>query len=282
MIALTRLCLMMHMCATLAGCAGSLGLAAGIMDNMRQHKIEEELRQACLDLAVKNIVVTEPSDMTIPTNEGQVDTFEPAYWQVEAEFWEGYRPARSTGAVAGTLAVTKRSILLVPSHGVAGVRIPYPVVRDVFFQPGVRGKLGRVFVKSCGGRLDSFSLRDQQDHQRSDPVANAKAHDQIDARLREANRAGCLGMSCAPPKYWSFAEVISSRSKRGIARFRRSGQAFPLRGLEATIETSEDAARPVAATMIGERFAPDARSVAVLFAALGEYLFLQLVTAAFW
>jgi hypothetical protein len=140
----------------------------------------------CRDSLVTGITVSEPLDVTIPTDEGTVEIFGPTFWR-SAFSGEGYpqrEPQRMPAEV--TLALTERSILVVPPPGAAGVRIPYEAVLDV--APSAKSS-SVVIVTSVCGRFDIFTfILKQEQSQRSSEIAKA-AITLLKARVAAAQTA---------------------------------------------------------------------------------------------
>jgi hypothetical protein len=77
------------------------------------------------------------------------------------------------------LAITERSVLLVPPSGSEGVRIPYEMVLSIEVQ---KSPVTSLIVGSCYGRFDILTLW-QKGARTMDPVATAAAAATIKARL---------------------------------------------------------------------------------------------------
>jgi hypothetical protein len=157
----------------------------------------------CAEYAARGIKVTEPQEARIPADEGEVHTFAPAFWRIDSERkGEAFPPrtpheagsgdaAQPPPPVEGTLAVTDRSVLLIPLPGTAGVRIPYEVVRNIpderereieVHTSSVTGEPRSMIVRSCDGRSDVFTIWERQ-RKRLDPEAIAAAAATIKARV---------------------------------------------------------------------------------------------------
>ena len=184
-----RLGLIAFLCAGLTGCAilpavglnlaaqGVLALTLGPVFTMG----ERAERERCDDLASKDIAVTEPVEIAIPTDEGEVQMFERVFWRPEFE-GEGYpqkERSKDSTATEGKFVITERSILLVTPPGTAGVRIPIEIVSKVDLNPVHPYSMA---VKSCGGRFDIFGFWQGQAN-RLDPEAAAVAAAKIKARV---------------------------------------------------------------------------------------------------
>lgn len=183
MKALVRLSLIAALCAHLAGCAFP-------------HQIVREsqkLEEMCRDLARMNIVASEVRDLRIPADEGQVSVFEPARWHVESALTG---PTHLAGApsivlggnnvatsIAGTLVITERSVLFLPSEGTTGVRIPFPPVFGTYQRFNLMGEPRALVIETCNKRLDAFAIWRKDGSQRPDPDANAQAFKQLDVRV---------------------------------------------------------------------------------------------------
>lgn len=201
-----RIGLIAASCALLTGCAGfGAGLGLG-MQSAKRKWIDE----ACLDLARRNVGASEVADIQVPADEGKVDTFEPAQWQVEGALlgqeWPltrtllgEFNGKNPTAPVAGALVVTERSVVFVPAHGVRGVRIPFVAVIETPYRYNLMGEPHAVVVESCGGRLDVFTLGQRSDPQAPDPEATRRAGSAIDARFAEtADRASLMPWERGP------------------------------------------------------------------------------------
>jgi hypothetical protein len=133
------------------GAAGLVALGLGPLSAMEERSNPDR----CSVFAGKGISVTESLESTIPTDEGEVRTFEPAYWRPEFAI-DGYpRVERSKASTEGKLAITERSVLFVPPPGAIRVRVPFQLVQEVEERPGsVAGEARSMIVKSCSGRFD--------------------------------------------------------------------------------------------------------------------------------
>jgi hypothetical protein len=180
-----RLSLIGTLCATLTGCAFGTGILIGV--NVSLSKVWEKF---CLDLARMDIVVSEVDDLRIPGDESQGSTFEPVKWQVERQLLdtaEGDMLAelaaeKLAASYAGTLVITERAVLFIPSQGTKGVRIPFASIVNTVVRYNLMGEPRAVVIKTCGRRLDVFTFWQKDGSQRQDPRANAQAVEQIDAR----------------------------------------------------------------------------------------------------
>jgi hypothetical protein len=159
-------------------------LALGLAPIFQLAQLEKE---RCVEFVGKGIEVTEALDASIPTNEGEVQTFQRVFWQSEFE-GEGYpqRERREPVTTEGTLAISEHSVLLVPPPGTAGVRIPYEVVASVELSLASvelsHVKPHSMTVKSCNGRFDIFKF--WQSHENElDPEAAAVAAAQLRSRV---------------------------------------------------------------------------------------------------
>jgi hypothetical protein len=192
MTTLIRLSLIAALCAHLAGCAPFLlvGNPYGFAQMMRESQKYEEM---CQNLASINIAVSEVRDLGIPADEGQVSTFEPTGWHVESALtgptWGERLPAIVLGgnnvakSIAGTLVITERSVLFLPSEGTTGVRIPFPPVFFTYQRFNLMGEPRAMVIETCNRRLDVFTIWQRDGSQKPDPGANAQALDQIDTRV---------------------------------------------------------------------------------------------------
>ncbi|MBK6337838.1 MAG: hypothetical protein IPG28_14330 [Betaproteobacteria bacterium] len=186
MIASLRLGIVALLCAGLTGCvtlaAAGLGPAAqGVLTVALSPVITmyvEATKARCSDLANRDIAVTERVEIAIPTDEGEVLIFQVADWQPEFE-GEGYpERKRAWKPTRGTLAVTDRSIIMMPPPDLVGVRVPYEIVLEVEIDPV---NPHRLIVSSCFGRYDIFSFwHEQQDT--FDPEAAAAVGARVKVR----------------------------------------------------------------------------------------------------
>jgi len=161
------------------GAQGLVALTLGPMVAMQ----ERAQTDRCAVSKGRGISVGESLESAVPTDEGEVETFEPAYWRPEFAS-EGYPQAeRSRTPTEGTLAISERSILLVPPLGATRVRIPYELVQDVEVRrAAVTGEPRSMIVKSCFGRFDIVTFGQRQANE-PDPDATAAAAAQLKARL---------------------------------------------------------------------------------------------------
>jgi hypothetical protein len=174
----------------LTGCQGAIVFATTQLGLLLREAItfqefpfnSSQLSQAdwkrCRELAAKGIEVTEPLEIAIPTNEGEVQTFEGTVWLLE---YEGERyPERRLPVIAeGTLVITELSVILVPPPHTAGVRIPYQAVVTVDLNPVNRYSMN---VISCTARFDTFNFWHRQTT-KHDPEAAATAVAKLKARV---------------------------------------------------------------------------------------------------
>lgn len=184
---LLRLGLVGFLCGSLTGCAIGIAvgvnlaaqglLALGLAPIFHLAQLEKE---RCVAFIGKGIEVTEALDASIPTNEGEVQTFQRVIWQSEFE-GEGYpqRERREPVTTEGTLAISEQSVILVPPSGTAGVRIPYEVVASVELS---HVNPHSMTVKSCNGRFDIFKFW-QSHENKLDPEAAAVAAAQLKSRV---------------------------------------------------------------------------------------------------
>jgi hypothetical protein len=178
-------------CAGLSGCAilpavginlaaqGVAALAVTPIAAMAQRDDKDR----CVAARGNGIAVTESLETLIPAGPGQGRVFEPAYWRPEFE-GEGYpQSERSRTPVEGTVAITDRSVLLVPAQGGASIRIPYEVVLDVsVHRSAVTGEPRSTIVKSCAGRYDIFTFAERPSN-RLDAEATTAAAAELKARV---------------------------------------------------------------------------------------------------
>lgn len=155
----------------------------------------EKMEKACLDWARMNIVASEVPDLTVPADEGQVSMFAPANWQVESallsQMWALERALLAelgtkslTAPIAGSLVITERSVLFVPSVGTTGVRIPFATIWNTDARYNLMGEPRAIVIETCARRLDVFTLGQKDDSQRPDPHAIAHALDLIETRMQ--------------------------------------------------------------------------------------------------
>lgn len=191
MDAALRLCLVASLCAGLTGCqvvpllvvdasAHLLDLAIGAVVNRASPRIDTG---RCWASWNKGIAVTEQMGTLASPDEGTLTTVALADWRYVSMF-EIYPDAEWLRApIEGTLAVTERSVLLLPPPGTAGVRIPFDLVEGVDAQTSdVIGEPSSVIVKSCFGRVDIFTLW-QGEPKAPDPEATAVAAAKMKERL---------------------------------------------------------------------------------------------------
>ena len=193
MSATLRLCVLAFLCAGLAGCAiwpavglnlaaqGAQGLVALTLGPLADMQERAE-KDRCRVYTGKGIAVSESMETAMPTDEGEVRTFERASWRSEFER-EGYpQVERSRTPTEGTLAISERSVLFVQPPGATSTRIPYELVQDVEVQKNsVTGEPRSMIVKSCFGRFDIVTFWQRQPG-RSDPEATTAAATQLKAR----------------------------------------------------------------------------------------------------
>ncbi len=192
MATLIRSSLIAALCTTLTGCAPFMlvGNPYGFAQLVRESQKYEEM---CQNLARMNMAVSELRDLRIPADEGQVSMFEPAGWHVESALtgpsWGERLPAIVLGgnnvatSIAGTLVITERSVLFLPSEGRTGLRIPFPPVFFTYQRFNLMGEPRAMVIETCNRRLDVFTIWRKDGSQKPDPDANAQALDRIDARV---------------------------------------------------------------------------------------------------
>jgi len=154
-------------------------LALGPMDAMQERSETDR----CLVWTNKGIAIGESLETTIPFDERKAATFEPAEWRTEHAS-DGYpQVERSRTPTEGSLAIGRKSVLLVPSPGMARIRIPYELIQDVAIRyDPVSNEPRSIVVKSCNGRFDIVTFR-QERPGRSDPDATTAAASELKARL---------------------------------------------------------------------------------------------------
>ena len=184
-----RLIFVASLCVGLTGCAEVLVSFAGQflgealkqafppkLSSVNPFQLAQMDRERCRDFTRKGVAVTEPLGIAIPTNEGEVQTFEATTWRLHAE---GERASQRDAKAEGTLAITEQSVLLVPPPGTAGVRIPYEVVLGVELNPIFPYS---VTVRSCTGRFETFCFW-RREPNTIDPESAAAATAQLTTRV---------------------------------------------------------------------------------------------------
>jgi hypothetical protein len=163
-----RLALVASLCVGLTGCAEVAfrlaGMALGELlkeaTSGDPRPLTQPARESCSEFTDKGVAVTALVEAAVPTNEGEVQTFEGTFWRFE---FEGDRTPKlgqlgvgseRWGVGIATLAVTERSVLLLPPPNNARVRIPYDVVLTV----EIDRRFAAITVKSCTGRFDIFHV----------------------------------------------------------------------------------------------------------------------------
>jgi hypothetical protein len=161
------------------GAKGLVALTLGPLVAMQERSADDR----CLAFTGKGISVTESFETAIPTDEGEVKIFEPAYWRLELAR-EGYPQAeRFRTPAEGTLAITDRSVFFVPPPGATSVRIPYELVEGVEVHRSTdTGEPRSMIVRSCFGRFDIVTFRQRQPDI-LDPGATAAAASRLTARV---------------------------------------------------------------------------------------------------
>jgi len=177
-----RWCGMALVLGGLAGCAlGAFalpfyliyggGTAAGLLVGTSLEMHEAQKRRFCHEVTSRGIEVSESTELRMPTDEGDVRTYEAAWQSALAE--EGYpkvEPRRLP--VSGKLIVTERSVLLVPPPGTAGVRIPYEGVQNIEVRNiSASGMPYTIIVNSACGRYDIFTYVRREGTSGLDPDA---------------------------------------------------------------------------------------------------------------
>ena len=183
-----RLIVVASLCVGLTGCAELIrGFATEFgaallkeafppkISSVNPYQLAQADRERCRDFTRQGVEVTEPLGIAIPTNEGEVQTFEATIWRLWAE---GERSSQRDAKAEGTLAITEQSLLLVPPPGTAGVLIPYELVLTVELNP--------IFpyfmtVTSCTGRFETFYFW-QREPNTIDPESAAAAIAQLTTR----------------------------------------------------------------------------------------------------
>jgi hypothetical protein len=167
------------------GAQGLVAVSLGPMVAMQ----EGSQKDRCGLLKAKGYSVTESLENSTPTNEGEIGTFEPAFWRPEFAL-EGYPEVeQSRTPTEGTLAISDRSVFFVPPPGTVSVRIPYELVQGVEVpKNAATGEPRSMIVKSCFGRFDIVTFRQPQSNN-VDPVVTAAAADQLKTRVTKFQTA---------------------------------------------------------------------------------------------
>jgi hypothetical protein len=172
---ISRLALPSVACVILAGCI----IAPwdwGHVQFLAEHR-------KCFDAHGGGYDVSEPATITIPNDEGSIDTFESATWRTHWES-QGYpeveRPAET---IAGTFIITTQSVIFRPTSGTAGLRIPYPALLESTLRRSSAGEPRAVILKSCGGRFDEFAFSDPQHPGKPNAAAASKAATLLKSRI---------------------------------------------------------------------------------------------------
>src|SRR5207249_1161150 len=88
-------------------------------------------KDRCMVFTAQGFAVTESMERATPTEEGELRTYELAFWRPEFTR-EGYpQVEQSRTPIEGILIITERSVSFVPPLGTTSVRIPYELVQDV-------------------------------------------------------------------------------------------------------------------------------------------------------
>jgi hypothetical protein len=172
--------LTLYSVAAIYGGAAAVGVAGGGLLIASAATMPEWMQQErCAQFAAKGITVADSEETAVPTDEGEVQMFEPALWRsaFEGEGYPRLQPKRTP--TEGMLAVTERSVLLVPPSGAPGVRIPYEMVLNIEIQQSPATSL---IVRSCHGRFDIVTVWQRQPRI-LDAAATAAAAAAIKARL---------------------------------------------------------------------------------------------------
>jgi len=86
--------------------------------------------------------------------------------------------------MAGTFAITDKSIVFVPGPGVEGVHLPLVGVVSVELQQSSStGAARQLTVETCFGRLDRFTFGQTQNARQLDSKATAEAAAEIKSRI---------------------------------------------------------------------------------------------------
>ena len=172
--------LTLYSVAVIYGGAAAVGVAGGGLLIASAATMPEQIqKERCARFAAEGISVTDSEEIAVPTDEGEVQVFETVLWRSAFE-GEGYpRLVPKRTPTEGVLAVTDRSVLLVPPSGSEGVRIPYEMVLNVEVQ---KSPVTSLIVRSCYGRFDILTLW-QKEQRIVDTAATAAAAATIKARL---------------------------------------------------------------------------------------------------
>jgi hypothetical protein len=166
--------------AAIYGVGAAVGVAGGALLVAGAATMPEWMREErCSKFAAKGISVTDSEEIAVPTDEGEVKVFETVWWRsaFEGEGYPRLEPKRTP--TEGVLAVTDRSVLLVPPSGSEGVRIPYEMVLNVEVQ---KSPVTSLIVRSCYGRFDILTLW-KREPRMLDTAATAEAAATIKGRL---------------------------------------------------------------------------------------------------
>src|SRR5215471_13550858 len=196
---LIRLPTIALLCGALTGCAVALlpaiapqvamtvGVAGMTAASCSGESWCEPGASLCSSRTDKKIEVKESHDIDVPSNEGKVAAFTPAYWQSQFASDVTPRGTAAAEAAAGTFVVTDKSILFVPSPGTEGLRLPLAGVLNVEVQQNTTtGAPRQLTVESCFGRLDRFAFGQSEQPKRLDSKATANAATEVKARLESA------------------------------------------------------------------------------------------------
>jgi hypothetical protein len=200
MNATLRWCLVGCFCSAMSGCAMLPALALNLAAQGAQGVVALSLgpmvamqdasqKDRCGLLRARGLAVTESLEISPPSNEGQVGTFEPVFWRPEFAL-EGYPEVeQSRTPTEGTLTISDKSVFFVPPPGAVSVRIPYELVQGVDVPTNAdTGEPRSMIVKSCFGRFDIVTFRQQQST-KVDPVVTAAAADQLKSRVTKFQSA---------------------------------------------------------------------------------------------
>lgn len=162
-----------------AGAQGAVALTLGPLDAMKERSVADR----CLVYADRGIAVSESLETVIPFDEGEMKTFEPAFWRPEFSR-DGYPDVeRTRNSTEVTLAIGTRSAFLVPPPGAIRTRIPYELVQDVELRTDASAdQPSSLIVRSCNGRFDIVTFW-QKLPDRKNPDATVAAAAQLKERV---------------------------------------------------------------------------------------------------
>jgi len=161
------------------GGAAAAGLLVGVPTVLH----EQQERERCSEIVSKGLGVTESPELTTPTNEGDVRTYEAAWRPAFSdEGYPGTEPRRKP--MEGKLVITERSVLLIPPAPAAGARIPYEGVQSIALRISTATGLPQtIVVKSMCGRFDLFTFIRREGIRGMDPQTTSDAATELKDRV---------------------------------------------------------------------------------------------------